>query len=87
MTPRRLAALVRHAVARLEYFDPEKAREVVAEHALGVHLAEAVMRGLVREVTHAGRAALIFTYGQLVEALDAAAARHRLNEIEKENDQ
>jgi hypothetical protein len=79
-----LAALVRHAAARLEALDPDRAADARAELLLGLVLAEALGRGLVREVTHAGRAALTFTYGRLCDALAEAEAIARLTEIEEE---
>ncbi|MFG3710091.1 hypothetical protein [Micromonospora sp. NPDC047730] len=84
MTARELAALIRHAVARLERRDPPRADRVTAEHALSLYLAEALTRGLVRELSVAGRAALDFTYRELERELADAALFARLTELEKE---
>jgi len=84
MTARELAALIRHAVARLEYFAPQRAADALLELRAGIYLADAVLHGLVRELSVAGRAALDFTFAELERELEDAALFARLTEIEKE---
>lgn len=84
MNAAQYAALIRATLARLTLLDAGRAGDVRAELCLGACLAEAVGRGLVRGVTHAGRAALVFTFGQLSAALDGAAAYRRLTDAEED---
>ena len=82
MSPDGYAALIRASLARLDILSPTHAdRE---DLGLGLALAEVMGRGLVRTVTHAGRAALVFTFGQLSTALDDAAAYRRLTDAEED---
>ncbi|MFG3603476.1 hypothetical protein [Micromonospora chersina] len=85
MNAEQYAAFIRASMARLVALDADRAADVRAELCLGVCLAEAVGRGLVRGVTHAGRGALVFTFGQLSTALDDAAAHRRLTDAAEED--
>lgn len=82
MSPDGYAALIRASLARLDVLSPAHADRVREDLGLGLALAEVMGRGLVRTVTHAGRAALVFTFGQISTALDDAAAYRRLTDAE-----
>jgi len=81
MNPEQYAALIRASLARLDYISPRHAEQARAELGLGLALAEVMGRGLVRELTRAGQAALTFTFGQLSTAIEEAAIHQRLTEI------
>ncbi|MCO1616776.1 hypothetical protein M8C11_18850 [Micromonospora sp. CPM1] len=70
------ADLIRATLARLTLLDGDRAADVRAELCLGACLAEAVSRGLVRGVTHAGRAALVFTVAAEIGRAPMTARRY-----------